>query len=90
MNLVPAIQEMENAIGRLKHEYEIQIKELQNGLKALRQLNTVCEKCDGKGTILRSRACAEDDRPDPNDPTDWRKCSECHGSGKANKIGLIN
>jgi len=83
MNLVPAINEMESAISKTKHEYDDKIKELKDGLVALRKLNTVCEKCGGEGKYLRSRACAEDDRPDPNDPRDYIKCSDCHGTGKA-------
>lgn len=83
MNLVPAIQEMEKEIRNLKNTHEKKLKELTDGLTALRKLNKVCEKCGGEGKYLRSRACAEDDRPDPNDPRDYVKCSECHGSGLA-------
>lgn len=81
MNLVPAINEMQKEISNLELEYAGKLKELKDGLRALRQLNTVCEKCEGKGKYLRSRACAEDYRPDPNDPSDYKTCPECNGSG---------
>lgn len=82
MNLVPAIREMESAVNKIEYEYKQKVQELKDGLVALRKLNTVCEKCGGEGKYLRSRACAEDDRPDPNDSSDYRTCSECHGTGK--------
>lgn len=40
-----------------------------------------CPNCHGTGKVLRSRSCAEDDPPDPNDPTDYETCDYCHGLG---------
>lgn len=83
MNLVPAIKEMEKTIREITADYETKIKELVDGLAVLRKINTTCEKCNGEGKYLRSRTCAEDDRPDPNDPADYRECNDCNGTGKA-------
>ncbi|HBN04362.1 MAG TPA: hypothetical protein DD434_01040 [Bacteroidales bacterium] len=77
MNLVPAINEMENVINKIKNEYEGKLNELTSGLKVLRKLNTVCERCNGTGKIKKPHTCAEDD--DDYDIT----CPVCHGSGKA-------
>lgn len=59
-----------------KAEYKSKLIGIDTAILAVQRINTVCEKCEGKG-----RACAEDDRPDPNDPNDWITCPECHGSG---------
>lgn len=83
VNLVPAIHQIELQILEMEHEYKIKIKPYQDSLKALRKINTACEKCEGRGRILRSRACAEDDAPDPNDPSDYIRCDVCNGTGKA-------
>lgn len=83
LNLVPAIREVEAQIGQLEAEFKAKIKPYRDSLSALRKINTACEKCGGSGKVLRNRAYAEDDRPDPDDPTDWRSCPICHGSGIA-------
>jgi hypothetical protein len=88
MNLVPAIKEMEREISRIQTEADRRKRDLKEGLKALRKLNTACENCGGEGKILRSRACAEDDRPDPNDPRDYRTCSYCRGTGLTQKENI--
>lgn len=85
MNLVPAINAIEEQMRELHADFNKQMSELEDGLATLRKLNTVCERCGGAGKFLRSRACAEDDRPDPNDPRDYHKCDKCHGTGKVNK-----
>jgi len=61
------------------------INALDVALEELRKQNTVCEKCQGDGKVLRTRMCTEDDRPDPNDPNDWITCPECRGTGEAKK-----
>ena len=72
MNLVPAIEALEEQMSELEKNYRRERADLEEGLKALRKLNTVCERCKGKGKVLRSRVCAEDDRPDPDDIRDWK------------------
>lgn len=83
MNLVPAIRQIEEQISEIEREYKIKAKPYHDSLKALRKLNTACEKCAGKGKVLRRRACAEDDAPDPKNPRDYIKCDACGGTGKA-------
>lgn len=81
LNLVPAIRSLEEELSRLEYEFEKTTKPYRDSLNQLRQLNQACERCNGMGKVLRSRACAEDDAPDPDDPRDWNICPECGGSG---------
>ena len=83
LNLVPAIKEVEAQIRKIKAEYSKKLQPYEDSLEHLRKINTACERCNGVGKVLRPRACAEDDPPDPNDPRDWNKCDECHGTGFA-------
>lgn len=83
LNLVPAIREVEAQIRQLTAEFEKKVKPYNDSLVALRKVNTACERCEGTGKVLRSRACAEDDRPDPDNPSDWNTCPVCHSSGVA-------
>ena len=85
MNLVPAIRELEQEIRKRTSAFEKEIQPYRDSVAQLRKLNTACEVCNGTGKVLRSRACAEDDAPDPDDPRDWLKCFKCNGTGKANK-----
>lgn len=82
LNLLPAIRELEKSIKEKELEFEFQISLYRRSLRELRELNQACECCDGQGKKLRSRACAEDDRPDPNDPSDYIICPACHGTGR--------
>lgn len=86
VNLVPAIKEIEKLIEGKKKEYQKEIEPYVNSLKLLRQINTACEFCNGAGKILRSRSCAEDDRPDPNNSSDYNPCPICNGTGNQPKI----
>lgn len=81
LNLVPAIKAIENEIKKLDAEHNKKIKPYIDSLIQLREINTACEFCCGKGKILRKRSCAEDDRPDPEDPRDYVICPSCGGSG---------
>ena len=81
LNLVPAIYEIKAQIRTIEAEYDAAIKPYKESLAALRKINQACENCCGKGRVLRSRSCAEDDAPDPNDPNDYNTCSVCHGTG---------
>lgn len=85
LNLVPAIRSIEEQISTLEYEYKNKIAPYEASLKELRKINEACENCCGKGKVLRSRACAEDDAPDPNDPSDWNMCPECNGSGRSKR-----
>lgn len=81
LNLVPAIRELEREIKNQESDFLSRIKPYKDSLEQLRKLNTACETCCGTGRVLRSRTCAEDDRPNPNDPQDYRECSVCRGTG---------
>lgn len=85
VNLVEAIRTVKNQIAEMEREFERTVAPYKNGLAALIEMNTVCTECGGTGRTLRSRVCAEDDRPDPNDPTDYVRCKRCHGSGEEPK-----
>lgn len=85
MNLVDAIVQIERQKEKKEIELKREIESYNKALNLLRGMNDVCERCYGRGNILRSRACAEDDRPDPNDTRDYIKCPMCHGTGKAVK-----
>lgn len=84
LNLVPAIKIIEEIISKLDAEHEKKVRPYLNSLEQLRKLNTACEYCNGTGEVLRFRVCAEDDRPDPDNPNDLKRCPKCKGSGKAN------
>ena len=85
LNLVPAIREVEAQIHELETKFNAEVKPYRDSLKALRKINRACERCNGEGKVLRSRACAEDDRPDPDDPSDYITCPICHGTGLSKK-----
>ena len=81
LNLVPAIKALEGQIKELRSEYLEKVIPYEDSLRQLRKINMACEKCEGAGKVLRYRACAEDDRPDPNDPRDYVTCNACGGTG---------
>lgn len=85
LNLVPAIRELEREIRIQESEFNSRMKPYRDSLEHLRKLNTACETCEGTGRVLRSRACAEDDRSDPNDPSDYKVCDICKGTGNNTK-----
>lgn len=75
VNLVSAIRKLEEEKREIQKQYKENIAGLDIAIAKCRELNTVCEKCNGvKGS--ECRACAEADR-------EWHKCSACNGSGKA-------
>ena len=89
LNLVPAIKEIEKIIRDKEYAFKQEIEPYKNSLAQLRQLNEACECCDGRGWNLRARSCAEDDRPDPDDPRDRVTCPYCGGTGRASPIKAI-
>lgn len=80
-NLVPAIKAIEKELSKLADEYNRKIQPYFDSLEKLREINQACEYCNGTGHVLRTRSCAEDDRPDPNDINDYIKCRACGGTG---------
>ena len=85
LNMLPAMKELDKKREALTIAYQKQMDAYNAAYKVLFDLNEACPHCDGAGKKLRSRACAEDDRPDPNDPNDWETCIHCGGSGRARK-----
>lgn len=81
-NLVQPLSELRKERAKVKADLEAKLKGYDIAIAALEALNDTCEKCGGSGKVLRSRACAEDDRPDPNNPNDWVTCAVCGGTGK--------
>lgn len=83
--LEEARDSVENTINRNRVNHLELIDQQRTTLEDLKKKNTLCLKCFGKGKVLRSRSCAEDDRPDPDDPNDYIRCDRCHGSGREPK-----
>lgn len=78
LNLVPAIKSIEKGLNELNKK----IQPYLDSLEKLREINQACEYCNGTGRVLRNRSCAEDDRPDPNDLSDYIKCRGWTGASK--------
>lgn len=85
LNLVPTIKSIEKELNELAQRYNKKIQPYLDSLEKLREINQACEYCNGTGHVLRSRSCAEDDRPDPNDLSDYIKCRGCNGTGLAHQ-----
>ncbi len=85
INLIEAMQTVGKLETEKRTEFNREIAKYENAFALLKQLNEACLACNGKGKILKTRACAEDDRPDPNDPSDWRVCPACNGTGYEKK-----
>jgi hypothetical protein len=73
MNLVSLIRDIEGQISERRIAYKKSIAPLEDALKAMRAINTACEKCGGKGSYFY-RSCAEDDGMVIN-------CRDCNGTG---------
>ena len=86
INVVPAIKMIQKEIDEKTIAFNAEIQPLKDALKALVDVNEICVACEGKGKVLRKRLCAEDDRPDPNDPRDYIICFACSGSGRQKKL----
>ena len=85
LNLVESIIAVNKVAGEKRAAFNREIAKYDNAVSILKSLNEACIACNGKGRILRTRVCAEDDRPDPNNPLDWRKCPACGGTGYEKK-----
>ena len=81
INLLEAIHTLEDEKRKILREAEEKCKALDQSIHTLRLTNEACWFCGGKGKLLRKRACAEDDRPNPDDPRDWNICNACKGTG---------
>lgn len=82
LNLIPAMDAIKAKRQKLIEDKDREIQALDIAFKTLCELNEACLYCGGQGKKLRARACAEDDRPNPNDPNDWEICPSCKGTGE--------
>lgn len=81
INLIPAIEALKEERRKKVEEFEKQMAVMDAAISAVGKANQACTFCNGKGWRLRSRVCAEDDRPDPDDPRDRVTCKACRGTG---------
>lgn len=86
VNMLDAIAALELEFARKKAVMENELSAINQAIDTLKKLNEACPECHGKGWYLRKRACAEDDRPDPDDPSDRIRCSHCGGTGYRDNI----
>lgn len=73
------------ASGILSDCHMVLTTEMANLKQQVEKDGRLCPACHGAGKILRSRACAEDDPPDPDDPNDYEPCRLCQGLGFVEK-----
>ena len=78
MNLTSVIIQIKEEIRCKEDKHKNEIKCLNDVLAKLRELDTTCKYCNGKGLVLMS----EDDIPNPLDPRIFRECMHCCGSGE--------
>ena len=94
LNLIPIIKEMqkkmselrveqEEEIKKINQKYEEEIQKYNNALSVIRELNEVCEYCEGKGKVL-----AKDGVTDPYH-TPQSVCPDCLGTGKKREFTNI-
>lgn len=81
INLIPTLRTLKAQRDERAIEFDRQLAALDAVIIAIGKVNEACTECDGKGWRLRPRACAEDDRSDPNDPDDRIPCEACNCTG---------
>lgn len=81
INLLTTIGALRERRNKMATEYALQLQRLDDAISAIGKINEACTFCGGKGYRLRERVCAEDDRPNPDDPRDRITCKPCHGTG---------
>lgn len=74
LNLVPAIRAIEKQVAEIKARHRMELREYEDSLDSLMDINEACLKCAGTGTVF-SRSCAEDEG-------DYYPCRDCGGTGK--------
>lgn len=77
-SLVDVVKASKAKTQRLLYFVNLKIDRI---MAELRDTGVICPECMGEGKTLRTRSCAEDDAPDPDDPSDWDECSRCDGVG---------
>lgn len=82
LNLIEPMNEIKRRRSSFESEAKHKFEAFDEAYRILEDMNEACFHCNGQGKRLRSRSCAEDDAPDPNDPRDWLVCTWCGGSGR--------
>lgn len=82
LNLIEALETIKQKRRKVFEERDKELAELDAAYNVLFDLNEACLECRGKGKKLRTRSCAEDDRPNSNNESDWIQCPVCKGTGR--------
>ena len=75
INVIPAMQTVIDTIKDNQRKYEIQVQEIEAGLKVIREMNTTCERCKGSGQVTKPR-------PNVYCEREYIDCPDCKGTGK--------
>ncbi|MEW8963216.1 hypothetical protein [Paraclostridium dentum] len=88
LNLISVIKELQKKISELRakqeeeiekinQKYKEEIQKYNNALSVIRELNEVCEYCEGVGKVH-----VKDDSSDPYNRAELMDCPVCLGTGK--------
>lgn len=75
INVIPAMQTILDTIKDNQKKYERQVKEIEAGLKVIREMNTTCERCKGTGQVQKPR-------PNVYCEREYINCPDCKGRGE--------
>lgn len=75
--------EQEEEIKKINQKYEEEIQKYNNALSVIRELNEVCEYCEGKGKVLAKDGVTDSYR------TPQLVCPVCLGTGKKREFTNI-
>ena len=78
IDVTPAMIIILGEIKENEKKYQKQIKEIDGGLKVVREMNTTCERCQGLGEVQKPR-------PNVYCEREYITCPECHGTGEKKK-----
>lgn len=81
INLLHAVRALRLERREKTADFERQIAAIDAAIDVVGKVNEACPECEGRGWRLRPRACAEDERPDPDDPNDRIPCEACNCTG---------
>ena len=76
LNLIPAIRGIEKQISVIKAKHAQELRPYEESLKHLRELNDICEKCNGTGKVYKMSYL--------EDESEYVKCEACNGTGLKN------
>ena len=73
LNLIPAIRGIEKQISVIKAKHAQELRPYEESLKHLRELNDICEKCNGTGSVYEMSSLEDEGQ--------YAKCKACNGTG---------